>query len=63
MSGAGKGPVDPQPPVAPPMGDPFADGSLDVPNCPDCLRQMEPADTPNGGVYWACADCGQVRLA
>ena len=44
-------------------GDPFEDGSLDVPNCPVCLHRMEPADTATGGVYWACPACGQTRLA
>ncbi len=44
-------------------GAPFDDGSLDVPNCPVCLHRMEPADTAAGGVYWACPECGQTRLA
>lgn len=44
-------------------GDPFDDGSLDVPNCPVCLHRMEPADTAAGGAYWACRECGQTRLA
>ena len=43
--------------------DPFEDGSLDVPNCPVCLHRMEPADSAAGGVYWACPECGQTRLA
>jgi len=41
----------------------FDDASLDVPNCPICLHRMEPADTAAGGVYWACPECGQTRLA
>ncbi|MGN6743657.1 MAG: hypothetical protein ACTHJL_10220 [Amnibacterium sp.] len=44
-------------------GDPFEDGTLEVPNCPVCLHRMEPASTPAGGVYWACVECGQTRLA
>ncbi|HEY8319612.1 MAG TPA: hypothetical protein VIG76_12360 [Amnibacterium sp.] len=44
-------------------GDPFEDGTLEVPNCPVCLHRMEPASTAAGGVYWACTECGQTRLA
>ncbi|MCU1472297.1 hypothetical protein [Amnibacterium sp.] len=44
-------------------GHPVEDGSLDVPNCPVCLHRMEPAGTASGGVYWACTECGQTRLA
>jgi hypothetical protein len=43
--------------------DTFGDGSLDVPNCPSCLHAMDPTSTAGGGVYWACTNCGQTRLA
>ena len=46
-----------------PETDTFGDGSLDVPNCPSCLHAMDPTSTPAGGVYWACTNCGQTRLA
>lgn len=48
---------------APRVSDPFEDGTLDVPNCPVCLTRMEAADSPNGGVFWECPECGQTRLA
>ncbi|MDQ1512428.1 MAG: hypothetical protein QOC59_270 [Microbacteriaceae bacterium] len=47
----------------PSTSDPFEDGTLDVPNCPVCLTRMEAASTATGGVYWACVQCGQTRLA
>lgn len=36
---------------------------LDTPNCPDCLTRMEAEESPTGGPYWACTECGIVALA
>lgn len=33
------------------------DESLNVPNCRNCLRPMEPVSV-DGGAYWRCEDCG-----
>ena len=62
MSGQ-QGPGDGGAIDAPEAAEPVEDGSLDTPNCPNCLTRMEAASTATGGVYWACEVCGQTRLA
>ncbi|MGP6177845.1 zf-TFIIB domain-containing protein [Microbacterium sp. A196] len=35
--------------------------AMDVPNCPACLHQMEPAEA-NGEYIWECHECGATRF-
>ncbi|MGT2425272.1 hypothetical protein [Amnibacterium kyonggiense] len=58
--GDGEGPSGSTAPSAPATVD---DGSLDTPNCPDCLTRMEPEESPSGEPYWACTECGFIALA
>ena len=41
----------------------FDEASLDTPNCAACLHRMDPAESPQGAVYWECPNCGATRVA
>ncbi|MEJ1088330.1 hypothetical protein WDU99_08375 [Microbacterium sp. Mu-80] len=38
------------------------DRLLDVPNCPECLHRMEPAEVDDD-LMWLCRECGASRSA